>query len=259
MAGNQDVAYTLDEAVDELLRNLHGLGVQYEPTADRYHVIAHVLNRALRAVALDNEWSWYFEDAELGVVQQGDRTVEMTSRQRLRIVQDDAIRLETDAGLPVRWIYLLPRDALHKYASVPGLWASATRSTIKFSRPIRQDEAGLRVMAPIMREPKMFDVPDPGQEVGPSVRNQQLDFDYPDLVIMKAMYMYAQTDPVIQPRVPTLEENYNTLKYALIERDTQFTDSPYRNDWILNISNAPGRRETYSPMYPHATGVMGRG
>ena len=259
MAGNQDVVYTLDEAVGELLRNLHGLGVQYESTADRYHVIAHTINRALRAVALDNEWSWFCEDAELGVVQQGDRTVEMTSRQRLRIVQDDALRLETDEGLPVKWIYVLPRDALHKYAMVPGLWASATRTTIKFSRPIRGEEAGLRIVAPIMREPKMFNLPEPGKEITSSVRNQQLDFDYPDLVIAKAMYMYAQTDPVIQPRVPTLEENYNTLKYALIERDTQFTDSPYRNNWILNIANAPGQRATYNHFHPHFGGVIGHG
>lgn len=253
MAVNQDLNYTLDEAVREVLLNLTGLGVQYDPSSDRYHVLAHTLNRALRAVARENEWSYFFEDSDLGLAVAGERTMELTTRQRLRIEGDDGLRLETRDGAPVEWIPVLPRDALYKYAHRRGLWVSPTRTTLFFSRPFTEGEDGLYVRGPIMREPRMFQLPEPGAEIAASIRSQPLDFDNPDLVIAKAMVMYAQTDPIMQPRVPTLEEAYNDIKYPLITRDTNFTDSPYRNEWNLGIQGELGGRSgLLSHGHPHA-------
>ena len=253
MAVNQDLNYTLDEAVREILLNLTGLGLQYNAASDRYHVLAHTLNRALRAVARENEWSYYFEDSDLGLAVAGERTMELTTRQRLRIEGDDALRLETADGQPVQWIAILPRDALFKYSNRRGLWVSPTRTTLYFSRPFTEAEDGLYVRGPIMREPRMLQLPEPGAEISPSIRSQPLDFDNPDLVIAKAMVMYAQTDPIMQPRVPTLEESYTDIKYALIARDSQFTDTPYRNEWSLGIkSELGGQAGLLSHVHPHA-------
>ena len=99
----------------------------------------------------------------------------------------------------------------------------------------------------------MFQLPEPGAEITASIRSQPLDFDNPDLVIAKAMVMYAQTDPIMQPRVPTLEESYTDIKYALIARDSQFTDTPYRNEWNLGIkSELGGQAGLLSHGHPHA-------
>ena len=37
------------------------------------------------------------------------------------------------------------------------------------------------------------------------------------------------SNPVYQPRAQTLEEEFNDLKYALTERNTNHSDSPMRN------------------------------
>lgn len=70
------------------------------------------------------------------------------------------------------------------------------------------------------------------------VRNQKIDHSFPDLVVMKAAYLYAQTDPVMQPRVQTLEGQYKDLFYALVERDTNHTDEPFRNDFFVPIQGS---------------------
>ena len=70
------------------------------------------------------------------------------------------------------------------------------------------------------------------------IRNQVLDFPHPDLIIMKAAYLYAQTDPIMQPRVQTLDAQYKDLFYALVERDTNITDDPYRNDFNVPIQGS---------------------
>jgi hypothetical protein len=49
--------------------------------------------------------------------------------------------------------------------------------------------------------------------------------------------MYAQTDPVMQPRAQTLEDQYKNMMYQLIERDTASTETPYMNDFRLNVQN----------------------
>ena len=87
---------------------------------------------------------------------------------------------------------------------------------------------------------RLPDQPDTGTDtvpVDPEIREQNVDFDYPDLVIRKAAYFYAQTNPLWQPRVQTLEANYKDLLYALQERDTRHTDTPYQNEWTLNIGS----------------------
>ncbi len=70
------------------------------------------------------------------------------------------------------------------------------------------------------------------------VRNQKIDFSFPDLIILKAAFLYAQTDPVMQPRVQTLEGQYKNLFYALTERDTNHTDDPFINDFVVPIQGS---------------------
>ena len=67
------------------------------------------------------------------------------------------------------------------------------------------------------------------------VRRQKLDHSNPDLIVLKAAFLYAQTDPVMQPRVQTLEGQYKDLFYALTDRNTKHTDDPYRNDFVVPI------------------------
>lgn len=69
------------------------------------------------------------------------------------------------------------------------------------------------------------------------IRAQKIDHSFPDLIILKAAFLYAQTDPVMQPRVQTLEGQYKDLFYGLTERDTNHTDDPYRNDFFVPIQS----------------------
>ena len=142
------------------------------------------------------------------------------------------------------WASFLPRDALHKYAHVGELKAAYTRSTLELSRPIWGSEDGLNVLVPVMREPTLFRLPprpenpdDPDATVPLDVREQEIDFDAPMLVIAKAAYFYAQSNPLWQPRVQTLEANYKDLMYSLQERDDRNTDAPYQNEWTLGIES----------------------
>jgi hypothetical protein len=174
---------------------------------------------------------------------------------RPRIINDDAVRLVDDKGRVVRWAYFLPRDALHKYQDrnweEGRLWVSVTKQTLDFSRPFHASEDGLDIQVPVMREPKMFRLPGTGTAVAPAIRKQLIDFDYPDVVIARAAYYYAQTDPVMQPRVQTLEAVYKDLLYNLIERDTRNTDSPFVNETIVPVQNGliP---DTFRHWHPHA-------
>lgn len=250
---NRDVAYTLDEAVAEVLTITTGLALQYNPDSERYIVITRLLNRAMRQVALEHEWSYYSSTENVGVTSAGMQTVELTNKVRPRIVNDDAVRL-AKKGAPVVWAYILPRDAIHKYRYRRGLWCEVTRSTLAFSRPLHRGEAGLDILVPVMREPKQFELPDPGEEIPDRIRKQQIDFDFPDLVIARAVFLFAQSDPVLQPRVQTLEAEYKDQMYQLIDRDKRHTDSPYQNEFMVPML---GDMTTggYSPMshgHPHA-------
>ena len=71
-----------------------------------------------------------------------------------------------------------------------------------------------------------------------ATREQLIDFDYPDVIVLRAAYYVAQADPVQQPRVQTLENEYKDLMYSLVERDTRNTDSPYLNEFLLPITNS---------------------
>jgi hypothetical protein len=248
---NIEVQQTLDDAVAEVLGLLTGLDLTYEPELDRYRAITRQLNRALRTNALEQEWSYYSSTLSLGNASTGQREVSLPTNRRPRIINDDAVRLTDSDGLVKRWAYFLPRDALHKYEDREGLWCSITRSTLLFSRPFTTGENGLEVVVPVMREPVMFRLPGTGVTVSKAIRRQLIDFPYPDAIVAKAAWYYAQTDPVMQPRAQTLEESAKDLMYQLVERDTSNTDMPYTNTFILPLENGLVSSGEYH-RHPHA-------
>jgi hypothetical protein len=251
---NPETQMTLDEAVGEVLGLLTGLELTYAPELDRYRAITRQLNRALRANALDNEWSYYASVYSLGSIPAGGWSLAIPPDMRVRINDDDAVRFVNDEGIPVLWAYILPRDSLHKYAGRRGLWCSVLHGEIRFSRPISAIESGMDVQVPVMREPTKFRLPPIGEEVEDSIREQLVDFIWPDLIIGRAAYFYAQTDPVMQPRVQTLEQDYKNLMYQLIERDTEFTDSPYLNEFIVPVESSDLRGSGgMSHLHPHSS------
>lgn len=259
--GNVNVQLSLDEAVREVLGLLTGLELQYQPEYDRYRAITRVLNRALRANALEAEWSCYSDTEEVGIVIEGEREVNLRSSIRPRITLGDCVRLLDANQRVVAWVYFLPRDSLAAYDGRGELRCSVTRTSLMFSRPFLAAEAGLTIVAPVMREPQMFRLPDQPEDpnadlvdVPASIRQQTVDFDYPDLVIARAAYFYAQTDPVMQPRVPTLEQNYKTLMYQLIERDGRHTDAPLLGDFFVPIVNGINGPTRMRHRHPHADG-----
>lgn len=257
---NREVELTLDDCVAEVLSILTGLDLSYDPRQDRYAATTRAINRALRANALEREWSYYSDLEEVGKAHAGDQEVNLRSSIRPRIINDDAVRLCTEDGRPVVWAHFLPRDALSKYVNSPDLRVSVTRSSLQFSRRFSGHEEGLTIQVPVMREPKMFRLPtqpeDPSLplvEVPRAIREQTIDFDYPDVVIVRAAWYVAQSDPVMQPRAQTLEAQYKDLMYQLIERDERFTDSPYQNEFILPMtSSLDGYGHPGSHGHPHA-------
>ena len=258
---NANVDLTLDEAVGEVLGLLTGMELAYDPQFDRYRSITRFLNRALRQNALEHEWSYYSSTETVGIAQAGDKDFALRATIRPRIVGDDAVRLVDGDGNVVVWAYILPRDSLHKYnGRYNGLWASITRTTLSFSRPLSSGMAGLEIQVPVMREPRMFQIPaipdDPNDSMTPisqEIRDQTVDFDFPDVVILRAAYLYAQSDPIMQPRVQTLEAQYKDLMYQLIERDDRHTDSPFINDFFVPISNSvDGGGSGWYGLHPHS-------
>lgn len=256
---NPDVAMTLDDCVGEVLGMLTGLELTYDPQQDRYRNIVRQINRALRANALEREWSYYSSVETVGTAQQGQQTVDIRATRRPRIVGDDAVRLVDASGRTVRWAFFLPRDALSKYVGRRGLWASITRQAITFSRPFNEAEHGLEIRIPVMREPRMFRLPEsPADvnaeipEVPAEIREQLLDFEYPDAVLMRAAFFYAQTDPVMQPRVQTLEAEYKNFFYALNERDDRNTDAPFQNDYAVPIQGSINDTSSWDVLHPHS-------
>jgi hypothetical protein len=257
---NPDVAVTLDEAVQEVLSTLTGLDISYRPELDRYRAVTRHLNKALRLTALDSEWSYYSSVESVGTASLGDTEVQMRATIRPRIINDDAVRFVDDNEIPRVWAYFLPRDSLHKYnGRRQGLWCAHTRSSLQFSRALGYGEAGLTIQVPVMREPQMFRLPalpedenEPVPTVPQDVREQTLDFDYPDLVLARAAYLYAQSDPVAQPRVQTLEDQYKTMLYALTERDERNTDSAYQNDFFVPIEGDLFGPTRTRHSHPHA-------
>ena len=261
---NAQVEMTLEEAVAEVLGFATGLDLTYDPTHDKFRAVTRQLNRALRLNALEHEWSFYSSVEEVGRVHQGDTRIYIRDNVRPRIMNDDAVRLVNDDGYPIVFGYFLPRDALAKYRGRPEEFrVTHTRDTIDFSRPIGLHEDGLRFLVPVMREPKMFRLPDnprkPGDIQGgaptpvpQAVLDQLVDFSHPDLITARAAYLYAQSDAVMQPRVPALEEQFNDLKYNLVERDERNTDSPYINEYVMPISNDQYGQSWHHHGHPHS-------
>ena len=237
---NNNVALSLDDAVAEVNAILTGLDLQYTPQSDRYIVLARTINRALRLTALENEWSYYSDREEVGTVRTGDQEFELVGSLRTRLMNDDAVTLCDDYGQARLWAYFLPRESLSKYATTPELRVAVTRQTIRFSRPLNASLQGLHVMVPVMREPRQFALPALGQPITEDQRQQKLDFDYPDLITARAAYIYAQTDPITQPRAMVLEDQWKNIMYALSERDTRHTDLPYLNDIVLPLEGLAG-------------------
>src|SRR5690606_22114722 len=114
---------------------------------------------------------------------------------------------------------------------------------------------GLRIQAPVMREPRMFALPSASDaeqgryEIPQHVREQLLDFNYPDVITLRAAFYVAQSDPVMQPRAQMLQEQYTDLMYQIMERDERNTDTPYANDFILPVVS--GLRQGPSPSHRH--------
>lgn len=259
---NPELLLTLDDSVEEVLGILTGLDLVYDPSYDRYRAITRQLNRALRANALEHEWSYYHDVQSIGEATYGTREMFLDATVRPRIINDDSVRFVDDDGVPRAWAYFLPRDALHKYNGRRGLWCSVTRDRLDFSRGFNSLEAGLQIQVPVMREPTQFRLPafpeDPDlplTAVPAEVRNQPLDFQYPDVIVARAAWGYAMTDPVMQPRAQTLESMYKDLMYQAIERDDRNTDTPYQNEFILDIQNGIAPESRTMPdvhAHPHA-------
>lgn len=255
---NPEITMTLDESVMEVLSLLTGLDLEYQPELDRYRAVTRQLNRALRANALEQEWSYYSSSESIGPAVAGEKELQIRASLRPRIINDDAVRLVDEDGRAVYWAFFLPRDAIHKYTTRRGLWCSVTRNTLTFSRAFSLNEDGLDIQVPAMREPKMFRLPkqpaDPNLPlvaVPAAIRNQPLDFWYPDVVTLRAAFYYAQTDPVMQPRVQTIEAQYKDLMYQIIERDNRNTDSPFENEFFVPVRgslNPPA----FFELHPHA-------
>ncbi len=236
---NPNVSMRLEEAVLEVLVLLTGQTLQYDPDMDRFRAITKHLNRALRSNALESSWSYYHDIIRVPTLVGGTTAVNISTDYRFRVISDDAVRVLDADDIPVAWAYFLPRDALHKYRNRAGLWCAFTRNKLVFNRPIPDLYDGLSLEIPVMREPRQFVLPeDPTVAASESVLDQLVDFDFPDVIIARAAWLYAQTDPMMQPRVQTLEDQYKDLMYQLIERDTAYTDSPYQNEIIVPVQNS---------------------
>lgn len=257
---NPETALTLEEAVAEVLGLLTGLDLSYVPEADRFYAVTRAINRALRANALEHEWSWYASTSNVGVAVTDAQQITMPATVRPRQTGDDAVRLVDATGKIMRWAYFLPRDALHKYAYRNQLYCAVIGTTLLFNRGFYLKEDGLTVQVPVMREPTLIRLPvqptDPNAASVPVPQvtlDTEVDFQYPDLIVLRAAYYYAQTDPVMQPRVQTLEAQYKDLMYQIIERDDRNTDAPELTAWSLGISGSLAGEPAF-PLHPHADG-----
>ena len=156
-----ELVFTLDDAVKEVLGNLTGQDLSYDPRFDRYVAVTRQLNRALRSNALEHEWSYYHTMYKSAAVYEGQKKLVIPNGLRPRVKGDDAVRVALDdlEETEVLWAYVLPRDALSKYADRPGLWCSIVRNEIWFNRPLYPGTISCHINVPVMREPAMFRLP----------------------------------------------------------------------------------------------------
>ena len=226
------VQLSLQESVNEIHNILTGLDLTYEDRYDIFHATVRQVNRSLRQVALEDEWAWYVEEVDAGTTTVDMTEVELNSAYRPRVQQDDAVRLVNANGITVSWAYYLPRDSLNKQMHRPELRVAFTKNVIKFSRPLQLFESGLSIIVPAMREPKQTRLPEAGARLTPAELSRAIDAEYPDLIVAHAAWKMAMSNPLYQPRAQTLEEEFNDLKYALTERNTNHSDSPMRNNFV---------------------------
>lgn len=250
---NPETTMTLEEAVSEVFVRLTGLTLDRDPNYDRWKTAVSHLNRALRENAMDHEWSCYVTTENVGKLQPGQRTIRLRSSVRPKMIDDDAVQLHDEHGHAVAWAYFLPRDSLHKYAHRRGLWASVVGRDVHLSRPLQGGELELDVVVPVIREPRQFRLPKKhvghSAPIPQSILRQQVDFSNVDVIIARAAWTMAQFDPVMQPRVQTLEEQYKTNMYALVERDTRATDTPYQNEFFVPVQG--GLTPSYGGFHGH--------
>jgi len=262
MADNPDVLLTLKEGVQEVLNILTGLDLEYDPTLDRFRSITSCINRSLRTNALDHEWSYYSSLENIGLAVSGTRNAYLRGSVRPRLIGGDSIQLKAD-DRTVLWAYSMVRDENAKYEWRDGLWYTVVGSEIQFSRPFNLAEDGLDIWVPVMREPRRInltiippaeDDPEGVATIDPLELEQKIDFDYPDIIIMRAAWEYAQSDPLYQPRVQTLEQRVKNMMYNLVERDDSHTDAPFLNEWSLPIQSSVngGSSPTVIGTHPHA-------
>ena len=108
----------------------------------------------------------------------------------------------------------------------------------------------MRQMFQLPPQPKL---PNQAQPAIPtSLLTQEIDFDYPDLVIAKAAYFYAQSDPVEQPRVQQLDQEYKSLFYALNEQEDRSTDLPFLNEFTVPIQGNIYDTSSWDMHHPHS-------
>lgn len=244
---NPELTFTLDDAVEETLGLLYGLELSYNPQYDRYRSITRALNRALRANALEHEWGYYASTVDIGDAATGMVGADLPNDIRVRQTGDDSVRFVDADKHILAWAYFLPRDAIHKYGDRQGLWCAVRRNELVFSRPLPEGLDGMEIDVPVMREPTMFRLPPADEVPDEDVLTQPVDFCYPDVIVARAAYMYALTDPLIQPRAQTLEAGYKDLMYQVIERDDRATDTPYQNDFFVPVQNDILGESSYRP------------
>lgn len=258
---NSELEMTLEEAVAEFYGSLIGQDLQFIPERDKFQIAVRMLNKALRAIAREHEWAYYASTRNLGNPVAGERSIALPSSLRPRIINDDAVRLvNPTTGNAIRWAYFQPREAIHKYPADSQLYAAVMATSLQFSRPFYESEEVLEIHVPVMREPEMFRLPEqptdpeePLVTVPQEILDQPVDFDHPDLVVAKAIFFYAQTHPILQPRVMQLEDDFKTILYALQERNDRHTAAPFVNNWDMGIYGSIADGHSYHQS-PHTKG-----
>ena len=68
---NTDVQMTLEDSVAEVVSLLTGVDLTFRPNEDSFHVMTRCLNRAMRSVALEHEWSYFASEENVGIASTG--------------------------------------------------------------------------------------------------------------------------------------------------------------------------------------------
>ena len=148
---NPNVTMTLEEAVEEVLTVLTGQDLRYDPDMDRYRVVTKFLNRALRANALEAEWSYYSDLEDVGVVHAGDEQIAIRSTVRVRGIGDDAVRLIDQHGRTVVWAASSWPQAANRKTRLTG--NARGRKVLRMLKDLSQMELGIIILASMLLIP----------------------------------------------------------------------------------------------------------